>query len=209
MQALCTATDCALSIQPVFVGSSVTAGTQQSVGNYLGTPAFTNALEERRGFIAMHDSAEMRAVLLEFDPFDAADQSVTVLPSAAETLGGTLLLECENVVGLAESTEQVLRGVSLQGGTSSVQDLMRGAQALHFEPFAARAIAPFSPDPANTMPVSNGMNGPEGSIDAFSITGNGVSAPSIVAIPDTEWQPPNDLSPLTLTVRTPVAFECD
>jgi hypothetical protein len=208
MLSTCAAGQCSLDIQPIFVGNSLTKGNIETVGSYAGVPAFTTALEERRGFIARYSVADTRVLQVEFDPFDPATMTSTNLPGAAQRLGGMLLLECENVTGLSEGDEAQLRGVSLQGGLSSTLDLMRQGQGLYFEPFSQKAIAPYNADASNTMPLSSGNEGP-GAIDAFVFTGNGASAPSMESLASPEWAPPDDLAPLTLAVRTPEAFSCE
>ena len=149
-------------------------------------------------------------LLVEFDPFDAANMDSTQLPSSSQTLGGMLLLECENVVGLSETTEQRMRNVSLQGGLSATKNLMRDAQRLYFEPFSQKAVAPFNADPSNPTPVMPAAGDPAtAAIDAFIITGNGVSAPSVEVLATPDWVPPTDLAPLTAAMRTPIAFACE
>jgi hypothetical protein len=68
----CTRSGCPLVVQPLFVGSSVTAGSPTTLEAYDGTPAFASALTERRSFVSM-STVDDGARLFEFDPFDVSD----------------------------------------------------------------------------------------------------------------------------------------
>jgi hypothetical protein len=208
MLSACLRDACTLEIQPVFVGSSVTTGTSVVMGTYAGTPAFTNALEERRGFIAMHETGGAAVRLFEFDPFNPTSSAGAPISSTSQALGGLLLLECENAVALSVSTEHNLRGTSLQGSASAPFALMRAAQRLHFEAFSGKVVAPFNEDVAEPMPLGD-ADPPAAALQAFSVVGNGVSAPTISELPESDWLAPADLAPLTASVRTPITYSCD
>jgi hypothetical protein len=213
----CTsATACALGIQPYFVGGSAVAGTFEPLGDYVGSTSFANAIRERRSFVTFLGAGDSQVHLFDIDPFDPTEVDDSALPSMSSTVGGLSLLECEGVVVVAEGNENQLRGVSLAGGATRPFDLMRAGQALHFEPFSRTLLAPFNSDPLEPAPdAGNGMgaggasSGFDASIDAFVVTGNGSSAPTITARTAAQWSPPADLAPLTLAVRNPETFECE
>jgi hypothetical protein len=201
----CSASSCPLAIQPVFVGSAVTTGSLVSIGAYEGTPAFAQALTERHSFIAMHSTAASQVHLYDVDPFDIDQFDDTPLPSVSTTLNGLALFECENAVVVSEGDENRLRGVSLAGGSSAPFDLGREAQGLWFEPFTQVLIAPYNSDVDLPDPTEDNA----GSIDAVSVTGQGVSAPLIELLAADDWSPPDDLRVLTAAVRIPPTFSCE
>jgi hypothetical protein len=151
--------------------------------------------------------------LFDIDPFNPTEPDDSVLPSMSSTIGGLSLLECEGAVVVAEGAENQLRGVSLMGGATGPFNLRRPGQSLYFEPFSRILIAPYNSDPVEPEPVQGGV-GQSGdpfaaSIDAFMVTGNGSSAPTITARSAEQWAPPADLAPLTIAVRNPETFECE
>lgn len=209
-----TSAACSLGIQPYFIGGSVVQGTFEPLGNYIGSTSFATAIRERRSFVSFLSAVGGQVHLFDIDPFDPTAPDDSVLPSMSSTIGGLSLLECEGAVVVAEGAENQLRGVSLMGGATGPFNLMREGQALYFEPFSRILIAPYNSDPADPAPVL-GMVGQGGiarfaaSIDAFMVTGNGSSAPTITARSATQWAPPADLAPLTIAVRNPETFECE
>lgn len=199
----CSRGGCPLVVQPMFVGSSVTAGTAVTLDTYEGTAAFASALTERRSFVAM-STVEDGVRLFEFDPFDVSDISDSPVATTTSSMKGLAILECDAALVLSEGDEARLRGVSLTSNVGQGFPLMRSGQELHFEPYQRRLLAPFNQD--NTDPTPD----PEfGRIDAFTLTGNGVSAPTIEAVPESAWNPPEDLVPLTMAVRMPPTFTCE
>lgn len=199
----CTRTECPLIVQPLFIGSQVTAGTAVDVAVYNGTPAFASALTERRSFVSM-STADEGARLFEFDPFDVSDVSDSPVATTTTTMNGLAILECESALVLSEGEEARLRGVSLTGNVGQGYALMRPGQELYFEPYTRRLLAPYNEDIAVSEPEPG-----FGSIDAFTLKGNGVSAPTITPVAEKDWAPPDDLVPLTMAVRMPPTFSCD
>jgi hypothetical protein len=199
----CSRSGCPLMVQPLFVGSSVTAGTPVTLEPYNGTPAFAAALTERRSFVAMN-TLDDDVRLFEFDPFDVSDISDSPVASTTSTMNGLAILECEQALVLSEGDEARLRGVSLTGNVGQGFDLMRPGQSLYFEPYTRRLLAPYNENIDELMPEPG-----SGSINAFTLTGNGVSAPTIEEVPADAWAPPEDLVPLTLAVRMPPTFACE
>ena len=199
----CSQPGCPLMVQPMFVGSSVTAGTPVTLEAFSGTPAFASALTERRSFVAMNTTGD-DVRLFEFDPFDVSDISDSPVATTTSTMNGLAILECEEALVLSEGEEARLRGVSLTGNVGQGFDLMRPGQRLYFEPYTRRLLAPYNQDIAEPAPEAD-----FGRIDAFTLTGNGVSAPTIEAVSADDWSPPDDLVPLTMAVRMPPTFTCE
>ncbi|HEU5075921.1 MAG TPA: hypothetical protein VFU02_17125 [Polyangiaceae bacterium] len=199
----CSRAGCPLVVQPIFVGSSVTAGAPVTLEDYNGTPAFASALTERRSFVSM-STVDDDVRLFEFDPFDVSDISDSPVATTTTTMNGLAILECEEALVLSEGDEARLRGVSLTGNVGQGFDLMRPGQELHFEPYTRKLLAPYNQDIAAPAPIEG-----SGRIDAFTLTGNGVSAPTIEAVAAEDWGPPEDLVPLTLAVRMPPTFTCE
>jgi hypothetical protein len=181
----------------------VTAGTAVTLDDYSGTAAFSSALTERRSFVSMNVSGS-GVRLFEFDPFDVGDFSDGPVASTTTTMNGLAVLECEEALVLSQGDEQQLRGVSLTGNVAQGFDLMRPGQELHFEPFTRTLLAPYNQDIEEPMP-GEGF----GAIQAFTLQGNGVSAPTIEEVESDSWNPPDDLVPLTMAVRMTPTFACD
>jgi len=198
----CLQSGCPLVVQPLFVGSEVSAGAPVTLETYNGTPAFASALTERRSFVSMDTEEGVR--LFEFDPFDLSDLEDSPVATTTSTMRGLAVLECEESLVLSEGDEARLRGVSLISNVGQGYDLMRPGQRLYFEPFTQRLLAPFNQDLDNLTPAEGA-----GSIDAFTLTGNGVSAPTIEPVLAEDWAPPADLVPLTMAVRMPPSFSCE
>jgi len=198
----CALSGCPLVVQPLFVGSDVMPGTRVTLDTYNGTPAFASALTERRSFVAMDTEEGVR--LFEFDPFDLSDLEDSPVATTTSTMRGLAVLECEESLALSEGDEARLRGVSLISNVGQGYDLMRPGQRLYFEPFTQRLLAPYNQDLDNLTPAEGA-----GIIEAFTLTGNGVSAPTIEPVLAEDWAPPADLVPLTMAVRMPPSFSCE
>lgn len=198
----CLQADCPLVVQPLFVGSDVSPGAPVTLDTYNGTPAFASALTERRSFVAIDTGEGVR--FFEFDPFDLSDLEDAPVATTTSTMRGLAVLECEESLVLSEGDEERLRGVSTKSYVGQAYDLMRPGQRLYFEPYTQRLLAPYNQDLDNLTPAEG-----SGIIDEFTLTGNGVSAPTIEPVLAADWAPPADLVPLTLGVRMPPSFSCE
>jgi hypothetical protein len=200
------ALDCqALSLTPIFVGDSVTAGVLQTFRGFLGHPAFASSATSQRAYVALPaKSAGGNVDLIRFDPRDLELEAPLVPPTPAKALSGLAIADCLDVTVLGVAGDRTLWGTSEQG-TSAKSVLEQIPQDVVYEPFTSSIVAPFNPDNPLFPDLGEGGAGPVAALPAVTVAKTGIT-PSLKPR-DADWTPP-DVLVNVVAARFPLPFTC-
>jgi hypothetical protein len=196
----------ALSLTPIFVGDTVSAGVAQSFRGFLGHPAFASSVTSQLAYVALPAQAAGGNVeVISFDPRDVMLAEPLVPPTPAKALAGLALADCLNVTVLGVVTDNTLWATSEQG-TSVKAILGQVPQDIVYEPFTSSIIAPFNPDSPLFPDNGAGGAGPGAALPALTVGKTGITT-SLKPRAAADWAPP-DVAVNVVAARFPIPFTC-
>jgi hypothetical protein len=190
----CTADDCELLAQHIFVAGGLTDGTSVSVDRFVGQPRFVKAKVEDRLYVAARSTTPSdRLVIRSLLGSELTSPTVFALTGfVGDDVGGFDLVECADAGAVTDEDGSQLFAFNLTSGQQKVQALGHLGAPLYTELFAPSVIT-LDPDSA-------------GGLRSFEVSKSGTTN---VAINERSvWEPPADLRPFTGATRRAESHDC-
>lgn len=191
----CEATGCNLNARQIFVGDSLTAGTEVMLDKFIGQPRFAKALSQDTLFTAMRStSMASRLLIRSYQGPDLTSPTVvaTIAGFAGNDVGGFTLAECGQGGVITDVAGNNLIAFHLVSGTQHVVDLVTPGSLVYTEPFGPSVIAL---DPS----MAPGTR-------AFEVSKSGTM--NIAINERSIWVPNGTYTPLTGATRRAETFKC-